>query len=276
MSNSRYRPIRLTLRMAALASLSLVLAACREEAPVARTPSLPAAATPPAEVVPALAAGMPAAQAEALLIEAGWLPLRDREACLDNTGDAAGLCRTAFALHACAEGACALQYAHADAGRTLRLNVAAPAAEAEVLGAVRDWTSAALPAQNAVPACPAADFDGFLRAYAADASVRAAFTAPLVRVTESVDREEAGYVDVQTLELGARYTGFSLTLHDGGFHVVDSAGGVSPTPVAPEVRSESDGAYFVVLSGNVEGLSYRFERAGDCWRLTQDPEPAAP
>ncbi len=276
-------------RWMALTALSVALSACgaAEQAPSAAT-AAPVEETAPAPEAPAAApaiaarlkAGTPYAEALPVIAAEGWLPLQDREACRQQLGDRAGLCRNAPELAACDQAAatCRLQFAQLGSQQTLSIEVGAPSGDEDEgpvrFGALKSWAFAARSAPPTASAgCPAADFDGFLKAFSSDPGVRQRYTAPLVQVTQSFDEQEAGYVQRQVLVAAEDYADFSLAYRDGGYHVVDSAGGVSPAAVPLQIQREAGEGYYVKIPDDVEGMSYRFERHQGCWRLATDPDP---
>lgn len=129
-------------------------------------------------------------------------------------------------------------------------------------------------AAGPTPACPATDFDGFLRAFASDARVREAFTAPWVRVTD--------WVDVDATERGTetsrvprdRYRDFRLR-HDGTRYVhVEHDDMPDPVPVEPRVSQTPDGHRVEYIFAMSEGNSWIFARTAACWQLAADPDPS--
>ena len=126
------------------------------------------------------------------------------------------------------------------------------------------------------PACPARDFEGFLRAFASDDDARRQFTMPRVLVTDwkNVDETQQGKV----VESVARdsYAGFNLRHMNDGFHDVGPDGDVSPNPSKLEIEKRGED-YFVAYSYNLsEGNSWLFEAKDGCWFLAEDPEPSDP
>lgn len=132
---------------------------------------------------------------------------------------------------------------------------------------------AAASTQADAPGCPAGDFEGFLQAYASDPAVRERFTAPVLKVAR-ISESEAGDTTVIESVPAAEYDGFLLSYRNGkfGFAGGESDADASAPGLALIVKPEPNGAYFVTFPDNVEAISYRFERHGDCWRLTEDPE----
>lgn len=226
----------------------------------------------------ALQVGIGFPEARTALAAAGWLPLQDRAECMAQLGDRSGLCYSTPELASCADASCTLDFANADALQRLSLVVGAPAAtdpdETPGFGAVKSWALSAVAATGTVGACPATDFDSFLKVFAADPLVRARYTAPLVRVAQTVDRGDAGDQSQQTYVVAGNYTGFALSYRDGAWYPSVDAGAPRPAPLDVRISAEDGGAYYVDVPGNVEGVSYRFERHGDCWRLAADPDSA--
>jgi hypothetical protein len=127
--------------------------------------------------------------------------------------------------------------------------------------------------QAGVPACPARDFEGFLQAYASDPRVRERFTAPVLQVAR-ISESEAGDTTVLESVPADEYEGFLLSYRNGKFGFVggERDADANAPGLALILKPEPAGAYFVTFPDNVEAISYRFERHGDCWRLTEDPE----
>ena len=239
-----------------------------------------AAEAAPAAVLPeGLKAGMRFSEARTALAVAGWLPLQDRGACMTQVGDRSAFCFNTPELASCGQQSCTLDFANADALQRLSLVVDAPAAsgpeEVPVFGAVKSWVVSEVAAAKAADTCPASDFDGFLKAFAGDPQVRALYTAPLVRVAQLIDRGERGYQPQETLVAAATYSGFLLNYREGAWYPSAEEGAPRTAPLDVRITAESGGSYYVTVPGNVEGISYRFEPHGSCWRLAADPDAAA-
>ena len=268
----------------------MLTAACKPSVPspgdVAASPAQAAttAATPPpatvaeVELPGMLKTGVGFPEARAALTTAGWLPLHDRADCMSKLGGRSALCYSTPELASCDDAGCTLEFANADVMQRLSLMVGAPAGsdpdETPAFGAVKSWALSAIDAIDPAGACPAAEFDGFLKLFAADPLVRAQYTAPLVRVAQMIDRGDAGDQSQQTYVMAGNYTGFALSYRDGAWYPSVDAAAPRPAPLDVRVSAEEGGAYFVNVPGNVEGVSYRFERHGDCWRLAADPDSA--
>jgi hypothetical protein len=126
------------------------------------------------------------------------------------------------------------------------------------------------------PTCPAKDFGSFLQAFAADETVRNKFTARMVRVTDWVDPNETSE-GTKTIEVPrSEYRDFSLRYKDGNFHHVSPAGKIDQEPVQVLVKQKGLDFDVKYTYGMSDGNSWRFSGAGDCWRLTDDPEPSDP
>lgn len=122
-------------------------------------------------------------------------------------------------------------------------------------------------------ACPAQDFEGFLKAYASDPLIRERFTAPVLKVADISEDGEGGYALVTRLVAAEDYDGFLLSYRNAKFGFIGDEEAEADDPRLPLIITlEPNGAYFVTFPDNVEAISYRFERHGDCWRLTEDPE----
>lgn len=276
-------------RLVPLLAVVMLTAACKPSAPpeadAAAAPAQAAAAVaaPPSATVAevalpeALKAGAGFPEVRAALEAAGWLPLQDRADCMGKLGDRSALCYGTPELASCDDAGCTLAFANAGAMQRLSLMVGAPTGsdpdETPAFGAVKSWALSAIGATDP-GACPAADFEGFLKIFAADPLVRARFTAPLVRVAQMVDRGDAGDQSQQTYVEAGNYAGFALSYRDGAWYPSVDADAPRPAPLEVRISAEDGGAYYVNVPGSVEGVSYRFERHGDCWRLTADPDAA--
>lgn len=275
-------------RLVPLLALVALTAACKPSAPspaeAAVAPAEAAAAAPPPATVadvelPAmLKTGVGFPEARAALAAAGWLPLHDRADCMGKLGGRSALCYSTPELASCDDARCTLEFANADVMQRLSLMVGAPAGsdpdDPPAFGAVKSWALSEIAATAPTGACPAADFDGFLKIFAADPLVRAQYTAPLVRVAQMVDRGDAGDQSQQTYVAAGNYTGFALSYRDGAWYPLVDASAPRPAPLDVRISAEDGGAHYVSVPGNVEGVSYRFERHQDCWRLTGDPDAA--
>lgn len=275
-------------RLVPLLALVALTVACKPSAPspaeAAVAPAEAAAAAPPPATVadvelPAmLKTGVGFPEARAALAAAGWLPLHDRADCMGKLGGRSALCYSTPELASCDDARCTLEFANADVMQRLSLMVGAPAGsdpdETPAFGAVKSWALSEIAATAPTGACPAADFDGFLKIFAADPLVRAQYTAPLVRVAQMVDRGDAGDQSQQIYVAAGNYTGFALSYRDGAWYPLVDASAPRPAPLDVRISAEDGGAHYVSVPGNVEGVSYRFERHQDCWRLTGDPDAA--
>jgi hypothetical protein len=277
-------------RNAALCLLALLLAACKPDAPAtdAAVPAtapdaapaaqgpVPAPAAPPAPAVDAaFAKGMPYADVRRRLLDAGWLPLRD-PACRENVGGEARVCGDLPETESCSgDGHCVMHFANASVAQRMRVTAYGPYDRWDAPGeqaafAVQSWERSPVSAA-AAPECPAQDFDAFLQRFAADEAIERAFTAPLVKVAELGGGED-GDDTVVTYQSASAYDQFILQHRDDKWYIKPSEGAAASAPIEVAIRAESDGAYYVSIPGNVEGISYRFERRGDCWQLTSDPD----
>ena len=267
-------------RYALVFALALSLAACGE-APVAQNDHQGAEQSA-AEL--AFAAQMQPETAYADLrgavLESGWLSLQT-PGCAANLGGDAGACRELPELDACsADGACLMRFGEASSNRVLTVRT---------YGDLRRWqdggdaatlrvveSSVALPESAPDAACPAADFDGFLRAFAADPALRLRFTAPLVRVMQSRDVFENTEIYPSVVR-AEDFRGFPVTFADGAFHYVDAEGQRDPAPLTLDVSAVGGGLQRVSWSyGMSEGNAVLFSAADGCWQLVEDPEPSMP
>lgn len=276
------------LRRAAWGLSFVLLSAC-SRAPdaasqtAAHPPSTAAAPTtapargsaPVAGVADAYAGKGYAAVRQSLLGD-GWLPLRTA-ACRTNVGGEATVCNVLPETDSCSgDGHCLMRFANLAGPRVLTLHAYGDALRwNDPQGDFMVMSSEVAPATSpAAIACPAPEFTGFLRAYAAAAPTRAAFTAPIVRASE-VQSDADGDRLVPVAYAAAGYAGFNL-VHDGrAFHHIDADGHADPSPL--DVRVDTDaasGAATVRYAyGSTEGRGYRFERVGDCWHLTEQLPP---
>ncbi len=277
-------------RFVLLLAVVILTAACKPSAPspaeAAEAPAQAAntAATPPpatvadVELPGVLKTGVGFPEARAALAAAGWLPLHDRADCMDKLGGRSALCYSTPELASCEDAGCTLEFANADVMQRLSLMVGAPVGsdpdETPAFGAVKSWALSSIGATAPAGACPAAEFDAFLKMFAADPLVRAQYTAPLVRVAQTIGRGDAGDQTQQTYVVAGNYTGFALSYRDGAWYPSVDASAPRPAPLDVRISAEDGGAYYVNVPGNVEGVSYRFERHNDCWRLAADRDAA--
>lgn len=174
-------------------------------------------------------------------------------------------------------GLCALVAACGREPAVASAPVAAPAATAATNAAAAPATSAApaTPAAPAAGACPASDFPGFLKAFAAQAQTRQAFTADQVWVKEFADEDD---YQIRRVAIDkSRYNGFNLTHRGDGYHVVDSGGQADPAPVKLDITPQAGGAYLVYYDYGVsEGRSFLFASRQGCWYLSEEPTDPVP
>lgn len=288
----RYRIIPLIIA-------ALLSAACKPSEPAtgavaaapAGTPPVEAAAvaTPPVAASPAtpavdaaFAKDMPYATLRRRLLDAGWLPLRD-PACWDNNaGPASSVCGELPEVESCSgDGYCNMAFANAADGKRIDVSTYGPYERWNKSGeegsvAVQSWKVSPLAANAAAMACPSGDFEAFLQDFAADEKIERAFIAPLVKVAELGGGEE-GDDTVLVYESGAKYDDFNVTYAGKAFHFVDSEGAKDASALKLTIEAQGENVRNVSYQyGMSEGNSYRFERKGGCWYLTQDPEPPSP
>lgn len=281
-------------RTTVLLIAALVIVACKPTVPAVETTGTAPAATsaeaapppsPPTQM-PAAASSIDAAFVKGMayadlrkrLIDAGWLPLRD-PMCAQNMGGDGLACRALPEVESCSsDGYCNMRFADATEGKRIAIGTYGPYERWNTPGeeaslAVQSWEIVdVVPSMSAAaPACPAQDFDGFIRAFASDARTRLAFTAPLVEVAELGGGED-GDDPVLVYEQGGDYDQFILQYRDGRWYTAPIEDVAPSTPIEVATRAEAAGAYYVFIPGSVEGISYRFERRGDCWQLTSDPD----
>jgi hypothetical protein len=269
-------------------------AAAKVSAPAAAQMEPTAVAAPAAFVEPAiksvLLVDMPYAGLRKTLLDAGWLPLRD-PMCWENVGGEARVCSELPEVESCSgDGRCAMNFASEKDGAKVRVTTYGdygrwntPGEESALLvksvsfSPVKAALAAADPSAAPVsPRCPSRDFDAFLKAFATDPVVERRFTAPLVAVSELYSTDDGDlsrlvYVD------GASYDDFNVAFAGDAFHFVDAEGKTDAAPLKLSVEAETEKVRKVrYLYGMSEGNSYRFEEQGDCWYLTEDPEPPSP
>lgn len=122
--------------------------------------------------------------------------------------------------------------------------------------------------------CPAKDFEGFLKRFAADAKTRERFTADTVVVTDwkDVDEPTSGMQVIPVPR--SRYKDFSPIYRAGGFHHVARDGDVQSAVESPRIVASGDGYDVSYIYGMSEGNSWHFSRGDVCWLLIADPEPS--
>lgn len=287
----------------ALLMLAVALATACSEAPATSSPMPAAAATPehapaaPAAAVEALpsspslatlpfaaqlAVGQPYAEVRAAILAAGWRPVVT-DACAENVGGEAAICRELPELEACSgtgEGVCLMAFGSAEARQTLTLRTVgghegwATTGEAATVRLDRADLVATDPPTDRV--CGSSDFVTFLETFAGDPSVRAAWTAPLVRVALRYDLGEDS-VDVAALQRADAFRGFPVIHQGEAFHHVDANGAVDLAPLALRISEPDPDTRDVAFDyGMSEGNRVRFARRGDCWELVEDPDPPSP
>lgn len=131
-----------------------------------------------------------------------------------------------------------------------------------------------LPAAPAPRSCPAADFPGFLRAFASDERVRLAYTAPFVQVTDWVDIDETERGTSVASIPRETYGDFKLRHRDGSFVHIQHDDMPDPIAVDPRVTALPDGYRVEYIFNMSEGNSWTFARTQDCWQLVADPDPS--
>lgn len=124
-------------------------------------------------------------------------------------------------------------------------------------------------------ACPAKDFDGFLKAFSSQRQLQDEHTEDQVWVQVISDEETYAVERVQVDK--AQYSGFNLASREDGFHVLDGAGVADPTPVMVDMEKQEGGRYLVSFQyGSSEGRSYLFVPKENCWVLSEDRTPPSP
>jgi hypothetical protein len=266
-------------------SAPLPVAAVAQDVTPALAPEAVAASPAPIATLPfaaQLAPGLPYAEARAAILGAGWRPIVT-EACVENVGGEAAICRELPELEACSgtgEGFCLMAFGSTDARQALTLRTVgghdgwAATGEAATMRLDRaDLAAADPPADRA---CGSGDFVAFLETFAADPAVRAAWTAPLVRVALRYDLGEDS-VEVAALQRAAEFRGFPVTHQGEAFHHVDANGAVDLAPLALRISEPAPDTRDVAFDyGMSEGNRVRFARRGDCWELIEDLDPPSP
>ncbi|MGL6290079.1 MAG: hypothetical protein ACRC2H_05275 [Silanimonas sp.] len=255
------------------------------DAPVDAPPPAAPIETPSLETLPfaaTLAAGTPYADARAAVQAAGWRPIIT-DACAENVGGEATVCRELPELEACSgtgAGYCLMAFGSPDASQTLSLRTSGGhdgwAATGDAATVRLDRAELAVVEVSTEQTCGSSDFLTFLETFAADPTVRAAWTAPLVRVTLRYDLGEDS-VEVAGLQHAADFRGFPVTHEGEAFHYVDANGAVDMAPLALRVTEPDADTRDVAFDyGLSEGNRVRFVRSGECWQLTEDPDPPSP
>lgn len=261
-------------------AVALEAAPAPAAAPVGPVPSPPSIAALP--FAAQLAAGQPYADVRAAILGAGWRPIVT-EACAENVGGEAAICRELPELDACSgtgEGFCLMAFGSSDARQALQLRTVgghegwAATGDAATVRLDRADLVAADPPSDRV--CGSGDFVTFLETFAGDPSVRAAWTAPLVRVALRYDLGEDS-VEVAALQRAAEFRGFPIVHQGEAFHHVDANGAVDLAPLDLRITEPDPDTRDVAFDyGMSEGNRVRFARRGDCWELVEDPDPPSP
>jgi hypothetical protein len=248
-------------------------------------PPAAAPSTASIEVLPfaaQLVSGVPFAEARAAILGAGWRPIVTG-ACAENIGGDATVCRELPELEACSgtgAGYCLMAFGSADATRELKLRTSGGhqgwAATGEAATVRLDRAELGLVGPSAGRTCGSSDFTTFLEAFAGDPAVRAAWTAPLVRVALRYDLGE-DTLDVAALQRAVEFNGFPVTHQGEAFHHVDANGVVDVAPLALRISEPDPDTRDVAFDyGMSEGNRVRFVRSDGCWLLVEDPDPPSP
>lgn len=212
------------------------------------------------------------------LIQQGWLPLENPR-CGDGFAPEQA-CRRWLELQTCsADGRCVMAWGDSTGRQVARIIVRGlPREDAEVSRQPRIDATPSLSIvgqDHTAIACPAADFERFLVAYASDDATRRAYSAALVRARVLVsdgdgDRIASVYVP------GSEPTVFDVTHRDGAFHHV-GVDGVDPAPLGLTVSATGDSAREVSYRyGSSEGRTFAFRWRQGCWYLTGNPQSTGP
>lgn len=254
-------------------------AATPAPAPAAATPPAPAASAAEPAVAKSFSKDMAYADLRKRLLGAGFLPLRDPK-CWDNVGGEAEVCNYLPETESCSgDGYCKMSFANRELGSRVQVGTYGPYDKNNTVGGgsatkVRFWEFRDLD-KPAAAACPSSDFDQFLSKFAADPKLAQQFTAPVVKVVELLSDGD-GDVPQPVYMTAAQYDGFNLRYQGGAYHYVDAEGKVDRAALKPKIVAEGADRRLVRYGLNMsEGNSYRFEQAGGCWRLSEDPEAPA-
>jgi hypothetical protein len=262
------------LNFSFLALATLLLVGCKAKTAAEEKVAVPVAQAP-AVVLSAeqrlgqkLKKEMPYAELRKTVLAEGWLPLVTPE-CKENVGGEALICDTQPELEACSgDGHCNMQFAHGKSQTKLRVGTYAEN--------TKFWEFSSDKNNDNTIACPSQKFEDFLKRFAGDGSVQAAFTLPLIKVEELVDDEEKGYSMRSVYFNKADYRDFNLAYLEDGFHAVFN-GDIGPKLIPVEIKQENADSYFVkFVYGMSEGNSYRFQKNAGCWYLGEDPEAPSP
>lgn len=148
-----------------------------------------------------------------------------------------------------------------------------PQSDAENAHHVRAAPGETTAVERSEVACPAADFDGFLRAISADPRLRTRHTAAVVSVVEWVDLDEPQRGTHVVRVPRGDYRDFSLVYRDGHFLHAEAASANGGVPVEPRIIPTTDGYRVEYVFNMSEGNSWTFVRTRGCWELTGEPEP---
>lgn len=268
-------------KILALASMAVLMLGCKAEAPSAQEANAPASLqTPEATTATAtqsatqlleqkLKKDMPYADLRKIVLAEGWLPLKTED-CKENVGGEALICDQQPETESCSgDGHCNMYFANSVGYSTLKVGT--------YDDFVKFFEFSAMPVNDNSIACPSQDFKIFLKRFASDKAVQDAFTAPLIKVEELADDEQAGYYNRTVYQQGSNYKDFDLQAQVDGFHVLDGNEEKDPVTTPLDIQPEGKDQYFIKFQyGMSEGNSYRFKKLKDCWYLTEDPEAPSP
>ncbi len=212
---------------------------------------------------------MPYAELRKIAIADGWLPLVEPN-CKQNVGGEALICGQQPEVESCSgDGHCNMQFAHGVSQTMLRVGTYSDI--------TKFWEfSSALTNEESI-SCPSQNFEEFLKKFASDKAIQAAFTLPLIKVEELVDDNDKGFSSRSIYFNKLNYQNFDLAYQEDGFHILDSEGKADAKVTPIETKSEAADTYYVKYQyGMSEGNSYRFKNQNGCWYLAEDPEPPSP
>jgi hypothetical protein len=212
---------------------------------------------------------MPYADLRKIVLADGWLPLVEPD-CKENVGGEALICGQQPETESCSgDGHCNMWFAHGASQTKLKVGTYGDN--------TKFWEFSSALSDAKTVACPSQKFEDFLKKFASDKAVEAAFTLPLVKV-EELALSKNGDLDTKEIYTNkADYKDFDLIYKSDGFHVLDSDDKADPKATPLEIKLENADTYFVkYLYGMSEGNSYRFQSRAGCWYLAEDPDAPSP
>lgn len=264
--------------LAILLTTALLAAGCD------RAGSMPApkVVTEPSAITHGLSPGMPYGILRSRLLLSGWLPLQN-PSCPEDAARSKP-CNRWLELQEChGGGECSMAWADQTGRQIMQVSVSGMPAgdDKDVQTAafkITRWQlmpSAPKVSVGSGPSCPSTDFNKFLPAFAGQASLRRAFTAPLVRAKVLISDGDGDRTEDVFMH-GDRPDVFDVNYHDGAFHHI-GIDGIDPDPLSLDVlKGAGDVREVSYLYGSSEGRSFRFTFERGCWYLTGNPQPTGP